>query len=322
MKRLFVCLVISLATAAVEAQPSKMPRIGVLGALDYPTIRTRIDALRQGLKELGYVEGKNIVVEYRWAEGKTDRLPRLAAELEQSRVAVIVSTGPSVTRVAKDAAKNTPIVMAFDSDPVGSGFVASLGRPGGHITGLSTVAPEVSAKQIDVLRQIIPRLSRVAVLGDSKEPGNSRALDEVAHAARLVGVQVHRFDVRTFDGLSPAFQALGKERPDALIVLPSTISFIQRIEFASLAAQARLPAMYAFQEHVEAGGLITYSVNFDELFRRAAIYVDKILKGSKPAELPVEQPFKFDLVINLKAAKQIALDIPMSVLARADRVIQ
>jgi putative ABC transport system substrate-binding protein len=292
-----------------------------MSVLSSSSLPTRAQAFRQGLSELGYVEGRNIVVEYRWADGKPDRLGELAAELERQKVDLFVSAGPSATRTIQQATKTTPIVMAFDSDPVGSGFVASLGRPGGRITGLSSVAPEISGKQIDILRQIIPGLSRVAVLGDSKEPGNARALEETERAARVFGIQVYQRDLRASGGVEAAFQSLAKERPDAVVILPSVAITAAADRVAALASKARLPAMYWAQHHVEAGGLMTYGVNFDHLFRRAAIYVDKILKGAKPAELPVEQPFKFDLMVNLKAAKQIGLEIPMSVLARADRVI-
>jgi putative ABC transport system substrate-binding protein len=293
-----------------------------MSVLSSSALPTRTQAFRQGLSELGYVEGKNIVVEYRWADGKPERLAEAAAELERLKVDLFVSAGPSATRVIKAATKTTPIVMAFDSDPVGSGFVASLARPGGRITGLSSVAPEISGKQIDVLRQIIPGLSRVAVLGDSKEPGNASALQETERAARMLGIQVYQFDLRASKDIEAAFQVLAKERADALVVLPSAVLTSASARIADLASKTRLPTIYWAPHHVDAGGLMTYSVNSDHLFRRAAIYVDKILKGAKPAELPVEQPFKFDLVINLKAAKQIGLEIPMSVLARADRVIQ
>jgi putative ABC transport system substrate-binding protein len=278
--------------------------------------------LRQGLKELGYIEGKNIVIEYRWAEGKFDRVPELAAELQRLKVDVIVTAGPSATRAAKQVSATTPVVMAFDSDPVGSGFVASLARPGGNITGLSLIAPEISGKQLDVLKQIIPGLARVVILGDSKEPGNGRTLQEMERAARVIGVQTYHLDIRDFKDAEDAFRAVRKERADALIILSSPVTHVGRAQLTVLAEKNRLPTMYPYPEHVDAGGLMTYSVRIDDLYRRAATYVDKILKGAKPAELPVEQPFKFDLVINLKAAKQIGLEIPMSVLARADRVIQ
>ena len=318
------CLVALIAGSAVAQaqQAAKVPRIGFLSGLDLASLGTsRVEAFRKGLKELGYIEGKNIVVEYRWAEGKFDRVPDLVAELNRLKVEVIVTAGPSATRGAKQATATIPIVMAFDSDPVGSGFVATLARPGGNITGLSMIAPEVAGKQLDVLKQIVPRLGRVAVLGDSKEPGNGRTLQEIEDIARTLAVQVHKLDIRAFKDIDEAFHVVRKERPDALIVLSSTIIHVNRAQVAALASKSRLPAMYPYPDQVDAGGLVTYSVNLDDLYRRAATYVHKILNGANPAHLPVEQPFKFDLVINLKAAKQIGLEIPMSMLARADRVI-
>jgi putative ABC transport system substrate-binding protein len=313
---------VACTTVAEAQQPSKLPRIGYLSALSPASVGAFTDAFQRGLKDLGYVEGKNILIEYRWAEGKSDRLGLLAAELARMKLDVVVTGGPSATRVAKQVMGTTPIVMGFDSDPVGSGFVASLGRPGGNITGLSSLAPEISAKQVDLLKQIIPPLSRVAILGDSKEPGNNQALRQAEAAARLVGVRVLHVDVRASTDLEDAFQSIGRERPDALIVLPSPVSQARRAEVAERVSKLRLPAMYSAPDYVMSGGLMTYSVQLEHLFRRAATYVDRILKGSKPADLPVELPHKFELVINLNAAKQIGLTIPVSVLSRADRVIQ
>jgi len=299
-----------------------VPRIGFLSALSYHAFPSRIDAFRQGLKHLGYTEGRNIIIEYRWADGKPERLPAFAAELERLKVAVIVSAGPSATRPARQATRHTPIVMGFDSDPVGSGFVDSLARPGGRITGLSFLAPEVSAKQVDLLRQVIPNLARLALLADPQEPGNTRAVQETNQAAVAAGVQVHMVDARAFKAIEEAFASAQKERAQAIIVLPSPLFTAGLKTVVKTAASHRIPAMYWTAHHVEAGGLMSYSTNVDDLFRRAAIYVDKILKGAKAADLPVEQPHKFDLIINLKAAKEIGLSIPMEVLARADRVIQ
>ena len=318
--RLLVAVFGAWALGVQAQQPANAPRIGFLSALDYAAFPSRIDAFRQGLRELGYIEGKNIIVEYRWADGRPERLPALAAELERLNVRLIVSGGPSATRPARQATKATPIVMGFDGDPVGSGFVDSLARPGGRITGLSFVSPEISAKQVDVLRQIIPELTRIAVLGDSKEPGNERAVDGTRDAAHLLGLHVHYIDIRAIRSAAGAFGAARKERAQALVVLPSPA--LTGDDLVRSAAAERLPAMYWGAFLVDRGGLISYSANMDDLFRRAAIYVDKILKGAKPAELPVEQPFKFDLVINLKAAKEIGIEIPMALLARADRVIQ
>lgn len=328
MRRLFARILLALVAAfsggAQAQQPANAPRIGFLSAIDYAAFPSRIDAFRHGLKELGYVDGKNIVVDYRWAEGRTERLPTLAAELERLNVRLIVSAGPSATRAARQATKTTPIIMGFDSDPVGSGFVDSLARPGGRITGLSFLSPEISAKQVDVLRQIIPGLTRVMVLGDGKEPGNGRAVQETRDAALLLGVEVQYIDIRAAKNSAAVFSAARKERAQAFILLPSPFFFDSVIggDLIRLAAAERLPAMYWGADFVERGGLMSYSANMDDLFRRAAMYVDKILKGAKAADLPVEQPFKFEFVVNLKAAKDIGLTIPVDVLTRADRVIQ
>ena len=238
------------------------------------------------------------------------------------KVDVIVTTGPAPTRPAKEATSTIPIVMAFDNDPVGNGFVASLARPGGNITGLSTLAPEISGKQLEVLKEIVPRLSRVAVLGSSTTPGNAQSLKETELAAGAFGVKVQYLDVRDPKDIDTAFRATGKGRADAILVLTSPVFNPYRTEIADLAVKNRLPAIYSTPEFVEDGGLMTYGVSLTDLYRRAATYVDKILKGAKPVDLPVEQPTKFEFIINLKAAKQIGLTIPPNVLVRADRVIK
>jgi putative ABC transport system substrate-binding protein len=268
------------------------------------------------------VEGKNLVIEYRYAEGKLDRLPALAAELVRLKVDVIVTGGPAVNRSAKESTVTIPIVLSFDNDPVGNGFVASLARPGGNITGLSTFAPEISGKQLELLKEIIPKLSRVAVFGNSIQAGNPQALRETELAAGALGVRLHYLDVRSPKDIETAFREASKGRANAVLVLGNVIVTSQPKQFVELAVKSRLPAIYWSPEFVEAGGLMTYSVSITDLFRRTATYVDKILKGAKPADLPVEQPKKFEFIINLKAAKQIGLTIPPNVLARADRVIK
>ena len=319
---LVLVALLALGVIAEAQQPKKVPRIGFLGASSASVLAARIEAFRQGLRDLGYVEGKNIVIEWRSAEGKLDRLPALAAELVRLKVDVIVTTGPAPTRPAKEATSTIPIVMAFDNDPVGNGFVASLARPGGNITGLSTLAPEISGKQLEVLKEIVPRLSRVAVLGSSTTPGNAQSLKETELAAGAFGVKVQYLDVRDPKDIDTAFQATGKGRADAILVLTSPVFNPYRTEIADLAAKNRLPAIYSTPEFVEDGGLMTYGVSLTDLYRRAATYVDKILKGAKPVDLPVEQPTKFEFIINLKAAKQIGLTIPPNVLVRADKVIK
>ena len=327
MKNIFSIL-LSIALMGVGAigqaqQSTKIPRIGYLNAVSPSSVSDRIEAFRQGLRELGYVEGKNIVIVSRYADGNLERLPALAAELASLKVDVIVSSGPVPTRFTKKATATIPIVMAQDSDPVGNGFVATLARPGGNITGLSTLAPELSGKRLELLKEIVPRLSRVAVFGTSTQPGNAQALKEVELAARAFGINLQYVDVLDPKDIETAFRAAGKERADAvLMMVPSGVVNSLRKEIAELAVKSRLPATYQQSEYVEAGGLMSYGVSIDDLNRRAATYVDKILKGRKPADLPVEQPTKFELVINLKAAKQIGLTMPPNILARADKVIK
>jgi ABC-type uncharacterized transport system substrate-binding protein len=315
-------MLFALCSSAEAQQPKKIPRIGFLSGATPSTISSRVEAFRQGLRELGYSEGKNIMIEWRYAEGKPDRLPALAAELVHLKVDVIVSAAPAPTRSVKQATATIPIIMGFDDDPVGSGFAASLARPGGNITGLSTLSPEISGKQLDLLKEIVPKLSRVGVLGDVTRPGHPQALREINVAANAFGVQVQYLEVREPKDVNTAFQAANKEHADALLVLQSAVLLNERKRITDLAVKSRLPAIYLTQEHVEDGGLMSYSPSVTDLFRRAAAYVDNILKGVKPADLPIEQPRKFELIINLKAAKEIGLTIPPNVLARADRVIR
>jgi putative tryptophan/tyrosine transport system substrate-binding protein len=313
---------IALCASAEAQQPAKVPRIGFLGTASPSTISARIQAFRHGLRELGYMEGKNIVIEWRYAEGKLDRLREAAAELVRLKIDVIVTAGSTSTRAAKEATVTIPIVMGFNNDPVGNGFVASLAHPGGNITGLSSLAPEISGKQLELLKEIVPKLSRVAVLGNSTTPGNAQAKREIEVAAGALKVQLQYLDVLATKDIETAFRDASKGRADAVLALQSSVLISQRSQLADLAVKNRLPAIYYSPEYVEDGGLMTYSVSVTDLFRRAATYVDKILKGAKPANLPVEQPTKFELVINLKTAKQIGLTIPPSVLARADKVIR
>jgi ABC-type uncharacterized transport system substrate-binding protein len=320
---LLATVFLTTALPAMAQQTTKIPRIGYLTAGSLSAQSARIKAFRQGLSELGYVEGKNIVIEWRSAERKLDRLPALAAELVRLRVDVIVTAGPIPTRSAKEATVTLPIVMTQDTDPVGNGFVASLARPGGNITGLATLRPELSGKQLELLKEIIPKLSRVAVFGTSIFPGNAQALKEIELAAKAFGVQLQYLDVLDSKDIETAFRAAGKGRAEAvLMMVTGGVANSQRPQIAELAVKSRLPAIYRNREDVEAGGLMTYGVNVNDLDRRAATYVDKILKGAKPADLPVEQPIKFEFIVNLKAAKQIGLTIPPNVLARADKVIR
>jgi ABC-type uncharacterized transport system substrate-binding protein len=319
---LITVLLITFSSAAAQ-QPAKVPRIGYLTGATPDGQSARIESFRQGLRELGYEEGKNIVIEYRYAELKPDRLPALAAELVRLKVDVIVTGGSGLTRAAKEATNAIPIVMAQDPDPVANGFVVSLARPGGNITGLSNLAPEISGKQLELLKEIIPKLSRVAVLRTSaNNPANAEQLREIELAAGTFGVKLQYLDVLSPKDIETAFRAAGQGRADAVLVLPGSIFNSHRAQIAKLAVKSRLPAMYSHSEYVVDGGLMTYSASQRDLDRRAATYVDKILKGTKPADLPVEQPTKFEFIINLKAAKQIGLTIPPNVLARADKVIK
>jgi putative ABC transport system substrate-binding protein len=316
-----VLILATIRLAEAQQEPTKIPRIGYLMTRFLDPVRS--EALRQGLRELGSVEGKTIVIEWRSAEGKLDRLPGLVAELVRLKVDVIVTGGPLPTRVTKEATSTIPIVMTQVNDPVGNGFVASLARPGRNITGLSTLAPEISGKQFELLKEIIPKLSRAAVFGTSTQPGNSQALKEVELAAAALAVKLQYVDVLSPEDIESAFRAAVKERAHAvLMIVASSVVGDHRQKIVDLAVKSRLPVMYPFSSYVEAGGLMFYGVNLTDLDRRTATFVDKILKGVKPADLPVEQPKKFEFIINLKAAKQIGLTIPPNVLARADRVIK
>jgi putative ABC transport system substrate-binding protein len=280
----------------------------------------RTDAFRRGLRELGYVEGKNALLEFRYADGRFDRLPNLAAELVRLPVQVIVTAGPSVTAPAKEATHTIPIVMTNDADPVGSRFVASLARPGGNVTGLSSLAGELSGKRVELLKEILPNLSRVAIFGTFDIPGNAQAAGETKQAAAALRVDTLYLDIQDSKGVEAAFRAANKWRADAGVILNGP-PHIQRL-IPAAATKSRLPAIYSNISITDDAGFMSYGTNLSDLDRRAATYVDKILRGAKPASLPVEQPTRFELVINLKAAKQIGLTIPPNVLARADRVIR
>jgi|ERR1043166_5599872 putative ABC transport system substrate-binding protein len=309
-------------TASAGAQRAAKNTVGFLSANSRAPMSGRYDAFRQGLRELGYVEGKNIVIESRYAAGKIDALTALAGELVRLKVDVIVTEGTTATRFAKEATSSIPIVMAQDPDPVGTGFVGSLAQPGGNITGLSNLRPELSGKRLELIKDIVPLLARLAVLGTSTVPGNAQSIKEMELGASGFGVQLQYLNVPSPEEIDTVFRAANKGRADAILVLGSPFLLSQRTKVIDLALRNRLPAIYYASEFVEDGGLMSYGVNINDLFRRAAVYVDKILKGAKPADLPVEQPTKFELVINLKAAKQIGLTIPPNVLARADRVIK
>jgi putative ABC transport system substrate-binding protein len=320
---LTLCAALFAFCVSSEAQqPKKVPRIGVLTGGSALANRGRHEAFRQGLGELGYVEAKSIILEWRNADGQIAQLPALAAELVRLKVDVIVTAGPQVTRVVKDATSTIPIVMAFDNDPVGSGHIGRLARPGGNITGLSTLSPELTGKQLELLKEVVLRLSHVGVIGTSTQPGYAQVAKEIDIAAGTLGVKLHILDVLNTKDIESAFRKAIRERAEAVVVLASAVVAPHRTQIVDLAIKNRLPAIYPYLEYVETGGLMSYGVQVNDLHRRAAIYVDRILKGAKPADLPVEQPTKFELVINLKTAKQIGLTIPPNVLARADKVIR
>ena len=323
LSRLLIALIVFAPCFSAEAQqPTKIPRIGYLSATSLSTTAARVEAFRRGLNELGYTEGKDILIQYRYAEGKLDRVRELALELVRLNVDVIVSGGPAATGPAKEATTRIPIVMGQDTDPVGNGFVASLARPGGNITGLSTLAPELSGKQLELLKEIVPKLARVVFIGMSTEPGNAQALREIELAARAYGIKLQNIDIRDSKDIENGLREASQGRAGAVLVPQLPILASQRKQITELAVKRRLPAVYGQAEYVDIGGLIYYGPSITELFRRAATYVDKILKGAKPSGLPVEQPTKFEFVVNLKTAKQIGLTIPPNVLARADRVIK
>jgi putative tryptophan/tyrosine transport system substrate-binding protein len=281
-----------------------------------------IDVFRQGLKELGYIEGKNIAIEYRYAEGKADRLPALATELVGLKVEVVfTSSTPSVLAVKK-ATSTIPIVFVSISDPVANGLVTSLARPGGNITGLSIVAVELSGKRLELLKEAVPSVTRVAFMWNSANPAQAPQWGEAQAAAQALGLQLQSLEVRSANDFDSAFEAALRERAQALVTTPAALLGAHLKRIVEFAAKNRLPTMYGNPQFVDAGGLMSYAPDYTVQYRRAAIYVDKILKGSKPADLPVEQPTKFEFVINLKAAKQIGLTIPPNVLARADKVIK
>lgn len=310
-----VALIFCLVYLAHAQQAKKVPRIGFLAA----AYRPQDKAFKQGLRELGYVEGQNIVIEYRYGQG----LSGLASELIQLRVNAIAAVGTAAIRAAKEATSTIPIVMVISADPVGSGFVASLARPGGNITGLTNLAPELRGKGLELLKEVVPGLSHVAVLSNPANPAHrGRVLEEIETAARALGLQVQIVEAQGPSDFSAAFQAATKGRSGALSVLGDPVLGAHSAGIAALALKHRLPSIFQFKENAEAGGLMSYGPISDDLYRRAAYYVDKILKGTKPADLPVEQPIKFELVINLKTAKQIGLTIPPNVLARADKVIR
>src|SRR5215475_4587778 len=310
----FVCL--------VAQQPTKVPRIGFLAAPSPSFFSTRINAFREGLYDLGHVEGKNISIEYRYAGGKLDRLPALAVELVHQKVDVIVTSSAPGAVAARNATSTIPVVFVTAGDPVDMGLVTSLARPRGNITGLTTHAPELSGKRLELLKEVVPRITRVAVLWNPSNPSFSEMLKEMQAASKAHALQLQSLEVRSLEDFEGAFESITKGDSHAIIVVSDPLMNTHHRLILDLSVKHRLPAMYGGREAVDAGGLMSYAPSFTDQYRRAATYVDKILKGTKPADLPVERPMKFELVINLKTAKQIGLTIPPNVLYRANRVIR
>ena len=322
---LVVVVLLAVAVIADAQQPKKVPRIGYLSSSDPATESTRAEAIRLALRELGYIEGQNIAIEYRYAEGKRDREPELAAELVRLKVDIIVvAGGVPVIRAAKNATKTIPIVMAGAGiDPVEAGLVESLARPGGNVTGITTLSRELGGKRLELLKEAVPKLARVAVLYDAASPGIVLDVKEVLPvAARALGLTIQPWEIRDADDFDRVFAALNKQRPDGLSVAGGRLMTANQKRIVGFALKSRLPSVYRSREAVDAGGLMSYGADLADSYRRVAYYVDRILKGAKPADLPVEQPTKFELVINLKTAKQIGVTIPPEVLARANRLIK
>jgi putative tryptophan/tyrosine transport system substrate-binding protein len=306
---------------AARAQPSKTPTVGFLGASTPAAAGQWIAAFAQRLRDLGWIEGRTIAIEYRWADGRNDRMAEIAAEFVRTKVNVIVAQGTPAALAAKNATASLPIVFALPGDPIGSGLVASLARPGGNVTGLSSQTAELGGKRLDPLREIVPGLRRLAIMANVSNAAGVVDTHEVQAAARAVGVDVASFEIRRTEDIAPAF-ATFKGTVDALYVPPDALLNTNRIRINTLALVERLPTMYGARENVEAAGLISYGPSFTDLFRRAGDYVDKILRGTKPADLPVEQPTKFELVVNLITAMALGLEVPATLLSRADEVLE
>jgi putative tryptophan/tyrosine transport system substrate-binding protein len=317
-------MLLALCSSAAAQQPKKVPLIGYLSPFDPATESAPAEAIRLALRELGYIEGQNIAIEYRYAEGKLDRLPELAAELVRLKLDIIVvSGGGRPVREAKNATKTIPIVMAgLPADPIELGLVESLARPGGNVTGLSSLSRELAGKRLELLKEAVPKIARVAVLYEPIGGSLREVKEALPVAARGLGLTLQSWEVRATDDFEKVFAALNKQRPDGLYVSAGPLMINNQKRTAGFALKSRLPSMYGNRERVEAGGLMSYGADIADSYRRIAYYVDKILKGVKPADLPIEQPTKFELVINLKTAKQIGLTIPQSLLYRADKVIK
>jgi putative ABC transport system substrate-binding protein len=324
-RREFIKLLSGAAAAwpvMARAQQLRPPTIGYLGATTAVGERSRTDAFAQRLDELGWIEGHTVTIEYRWGEGRTERFPEIAADLVRLRVDLILVTSTAAALACKQATTVIPIVFPLTGDPLGTGLVASLARPGGNVTGLTNQAADLAGKRLEILREVAPGLHRLAILANAEFPGRISEIADIQAAARTLGFDVATFDIRPGENIAPVFDTMRKGGADALYVVGDTLMNNNRVRISTLAMNARLPTIYVAREYVEAGGLISYGANIPHLFRRAAELVDKILRGAKPSDIPVEQPTKFELVVNLNTAKTLGLDVPPLLLARADEVIE
>ena len=308
--------------AARAQQPAKIPRIGFLGNSTATMEANLIGPLRDGLRELGYEEGRNVIIEFRWADGKYDQFPALVAELLAAKVDVIITAGTPATLAIKKVTSTVPLVFIAVGDPVGTGVVPNLGRPGGNITGLSSIAPDLEGKRLELLREVVPKLSHVAFFLNPANAFHTASMRQARVAAQSLGIKLQPMEVNKSEQLDGAFASIVKEKPDALLILADRVFLHNRKRMMEFAIQQRLPSVNAYRELVEAGGLISYGPSYEDMHRRAAVYVDKILKGTKPADLPIEQPTKFTLLINLKTAKTLGLTVPPTLVARADELIE
>ena len=308
--------------ARAQPQSGKMSRIGFLGNSTAALEANLVEPFRDGLRALGYEEGRTILIEYRWAEGNYARFPALVAELLAANVDVLVTAGTPAALAIKQATKSAPVVMIAVGDPVGTGLVPSLARPGGNLTGLSSIAPDLEGKRLEILREVVPKLSHVAMFVNWANPFHALSVRQAQAAAQALAIKLQLLDVRAAEDLDRAFAAILKERPEALLILADRVFLHNRTRMMDFATRQRLPNVNAYRELIEAGGLMSFGPSYEDMHRRAAIYVDKILKGAKPGDLPVEQPTKFTLVLSLKAAKAIGLDVSPLLLARADEVIE
>jgi putative ABC transport system substrate-binding protein len=324
-RREFITLVSAAAwplAARAQPQSGKMSRVGFLGNSTAALEANLVEPFRDGLRALGYEEGHTILIAYRWAEGNYARFPALVAELLAANVDVLVTAGTPAALAIKQATKSAPVVMIAVGDPVGTGLVPSLARPGGNLTGLSSIAPDLEGKRLEILREVVPKLSHVAMFINSANPFHALSVRQAQAAAQALAIKLQLLDVRAAEDLDGAFAAILKERPEALLILADRVFLHNRTRMMDFATRQRLPNVNAYRELIEAGGLMSFGPSYEDMHRRAAIYVDKILKGAKPGDLPVEQPTKFTLVLSLKAAKAIGLDVPPMLLARADEVIE